>query len=289
MTASASISRPALRYHGGKWRLAPWIISHFGAHRTYVEPFGGGASVLLRKQRAYGEIYNDIDEAIVSFFRVLRDPVSSEKLERLVRLTPFARGEFLDAYAPTDDPVEAARRLLIRSFMGFGSDGILATMRTGFRAGARRSGTTPATDWSRWPDQIGALCERLRGVVVENRPALDVIGKHDADDTLFYVDPPYVHDTRSRVGAGRGYAHEMSDTDHIDLARLLENVKGAVVLSGYRCRLYDQIYEGWTRVDRVTHADGARVRVESLWLNARARHVVGAAGETSLFSEVGAA
>ena len=85
---------PEKRYHGGKWRLAPWIIEHFPPHRVYVEPFGGAASVLLRKPRSYAEVYNDRWSDVVNVFRVLRDPVRAAALKRLIALTPFARDEF---------------------------------------------------------------------------------------------------------------------------------------------------------------------------------------------------
>lgn len=35
--------RTLLRYHGGKWTLAPWIISMMPSHRVYAELFGGAA------------------------------------------------------------------------------------------------------------------------------------------------------------------------------------------------------------------------------------------------------
>mgnify|MGYP000205820787 CR=1 FL=1 len=127
-------SRPVLRWHGGKWLLAPWIIEHFPPHRVYVEPFGGAASVLLRKPRSYGEVYNDLDEDVVNLFRVLRSDRAGELVEAL-RLTPFARREFNDAYAPTDNELELARQLIVRSFMGFDSAGHNRDNgRTGFRA-----------------------------------------------------------------------------------------------------------------------------------------------------------
>ena len=143
-------TRPALRWHGGKWRLAPWIIEHFGRHRVYVEPFGGGGNVLIRKPRSYAEIYNDLDGDAVNFFRVLRDPIQSSRLIELLKLTPFSREDFALAYNRSDDPVERARRLVARSFMGFGSNG--HNRCTGFRANSNRSGTTPAHDWSNYPD-----------------------------------------------------------------------------------------------------------------------------------------
>ena len=85
--------RPLLRYHGGKWLLAPWIISHFPAHRVYVEPFGGAASVLIRKERSYAEVYNDLDSEVVNLFRVLR--AQPDDLVHAIELTPFARDEFV--------------------------------------------------------------------------------------------------------------------------------------------------------------------------------------------------
>jgi DNA adenine methylase len=97
-TITVRPARPVLRYHGGKFRLAPWLTSFFPPHRVYVEPFGGGASVLLHKNRAHSEIYNDISDEIVNVFRVLRDPVMAARLSRLVRLTPFSRVEFLESY-----------------------------------------------------------------------------------------------------------------------------------------------------------------------------------------------
>lgn len=260
--------RPALRYHGGKWLLSDWLLSQFPQHRVYTEAFGGGGSVLLRKPRSYAEVYNDLDSEVVSFFRVLQDPRQSADLERLLRLTPFAREEFSIAWDTTDDPVERARRLVIRSFMGFGSAAHNSSRATGFRACSNRSGTTPAHDWVNYPDQIRAFCARLSGVVIENRPAAEVILQHDSSETLHYCDPPYVHSTRKARQAGN-YKFEMSDDDHVDLARALNDVSGMVIVSGYRGELYDELYRGWTRVDVGAYADGASERVESIWMNER--------------------
>lgn len=239
--------------------LAPWIVSHFPRHRVYVEPFGGGGSVLMRKSRAFAEVYNDIDGEIVNLFRVLRDQGTA--LEKLLKLTPFARAEFEESYAKVGDPVEQARRTVIRSFMGFGSNAHFR--KTGFRAKSHRSGTTPAHDWRNYPEQINAFIERLRGVVIENRDAFEVMASNDGGDTLHYVDPPYLPETRDR---GKDYSHELTVDDHVKLAGFLHGLQGAVILSGYRSELYDRLFADWQRVERVALADGARERTECLWL-----------------------
>lgn len=133
------VTRPALRYHGGKFRLAPWIISFFPEHDVYVEPFGGAASVLLQKKPAKSEVYNDIADEIVNVFRVLRDPAQAARLARMVELTPFARTEFELSYELSDDPIEQARRTVVRSFMGHGGGAVYSKHATGFRTGIRGS------------------------------------------------------------------------------------------------------------------------------------------------------
>lgn len=262
--------RPLLRYHGGKWKLAPWILNHFPAHRVYVEAFGGGASVLLQKPRSYAEIYNDLDGEIVNLFCVARD--DGERLAQACELTPFARIEFTQSYEPDGDPLEQARRTLVRSFMGFGPAGA-SGQSTGFRSNSNRSGTTPARDWMNYPAHLRTTVQRLRGVVIECRDAIELMRRHDSASTLHYVDPPYVHATRALRTRAPSYRHEMSDAMHADLLAALGELRGAVVLSGYRCDLYDRALVGWTRVDRATHADGARDRVESLWLSPGAARV----------------
>lgn len=289
----SDISRPVVRYHGGKWRLAPWLLGFFPPHRVYVEPFGGGASVLLRKPRSYAEVYNDLDGAVVNLFQVLRNPGLAAQLCEAVRLTPFSRQEFNLSYEDSDDPVEWARRSVIRSFMGFGSASMNRDHRTGFRSNSNRSGTTPARDWVNWPNEIAEFTERLRGVVIESKAAVDLIPQHDGPETLFYVDPPYVFVTRSfPKGASQPfcYRHEMTDDDHRALATVLRAVRGMVVLSGYGCEMYDrELYPDWERHERAHHADGAADRVEVVWLNAAcARALRDTRSQTSLL-EPGAA
>jgi len=254
-------TRPALRWHGGKWLLAPWVIQHFPAHRVYVEPYGGAASVLMRKPRAYAEVYNDLDQDAVNLFQVLRSD-RADALIAALRLTPFCDVEFFAAYDQCDDPVERARRLIVRSFMGFGSNA--CHRKSGFRSNNNRSGTTPAHDWVNYPDALSATVERLRGVVILNRDAMNVMERHDGPDTLHYVDPPYVPETRDK---GSDYRHELSNEDHSALLEFLCGLQGKVVLSGYPCPSYDVALHGWRRVERKALADGSRARTEVLWMN----------------------
>jgi DNA adenine methylase len=276
---TVQLKRPVLRWHGGKWKLAPWIISAMPPHRIYVEPFGGAASVLMRKPRSYGEVYNDMWSEVVNVFRLLRDPESAARLEELLRLTPFAREEFADTekrpFEAVQDPMERARRFIFRSFAGFGSAASNSAHTTGFRSACKRSGTTPAQDWMNYPDWLRHFTERLRGVVIENRPAIQVMQSHDGADTLHYVDPPYVQSTRGFRRRNAAYVFEMDETQHRDLAGVAHQMKGAVILSGYLCDLYEGLYGDWRRIDRETFADGARPRTESLWLNKAALGAVG--------------
>lgn len=252
--------------------MAPWIISHFPSHQAYVEPFGGAGSVLMRKERSYAEVWNDLDGDVVNLFRVLRSD-DADHLVTALRLTPFSRAEFDLAYAATNDPMEAARRLVVRSFMGFGSNGHNVKAKTGFRANSNRSGTTPAHDWVNYPDSLAQVVKRLQGVTIENRDAVEVMHQHDGDDTLHYVDPPYLPSTRSLANPydikyrGGMYAHEMAEEDHPALLDALRSLTGMVVLSGYPAPAYDTALHDWLRVERDALADGARERTEVLWIN----------------------
>lgn len=277
----ADPTRPVLRWHGGKWLLAPWIIEHLPPHRVYVEPFGGAASVLLRKPRSYAEVWNDLDDDVVNLFRMLRSDRAGELVEA-VRLTAFSRSEFEATYVSAEDPVEKARRLIVRSFQGFGSNGHNPTVRTGFRANNNRAGTTPAHDWQNYPQALRAVIERFQGVVVERRPAQVVMEQQDGPETLHYVDPPYLPETRSqktRRGKSRYhvYRHELTVEEHANLLAFLKGLNGMVVLSGYPSALYSDALASWYRVERAALADGARPRTEVLWINPAAWAVSDAA------------
>ncbi len=259
-----NLNRPALRYFGGKWRIAPWIISHFPPHRVYVEPFGGGASVLLRKPPCPIEVYNDLDGDLVEFFTVLRDPVRCRRLVRLLKRTPYARDALVAAFRRARCPVERARRLAVRSMLAFHPRSVFghsSTLNV-------RGHTSPARQWMSYARAVPTISARLRPVIIENKPALRVIADHDSPETLFYVGPPYVTKTRTSHDI---YNHEMTDADHAELLSELGKLKGYVALSGYDNSLYSDHLPGWLKVTCAARVSNSRAsRTEVLWLSPRA-------------------
>jgi DNA adenine methylase len=261
------MERPVLRYHGGKWRIAEWIISHFPDHYVYVEPYGGAASVLMRKPRSRHEVYGEINGDIVNVFRVLRDKRSAERLREALILTPFAREEYDMSYetGEDDDDVERARKTIMRSLMGHGAKGLSNGRKSGWRS-KRAYSTSLASDWASYPEQIRFFVERLRGVAIENRPALEVLKRYDTAETLHYVDPPYLLETRT-ANARDIYRYEMSDEDHAALSETLKSLKGMVVLSGYDSPLYRSLYADWEVETKNTMGDSGDTRMEFLFLS----------------------
>lgn len=268
-------TRPVLRYHGGKWKLAPWVIAHFPPHAMYVEPFGGAASVLMQKSRVSCEVYNDLDCEVVNVFQVMRDPARARQLVRALQFTPFSRIEFICAHESCDDPVERARRAIVRTSMGMGSDAMHRRTRTGFRS-KREGQSSPAQDFANYSQHVVGFVDRMRYVVIEHLPALTVLERYDSERTLHYVDPPYVLSTRSTMRASKkAYAHEMTDADHEALAEKLHAVSGMVVLSGYDSPLYHRLYPDWPVFRRKVMADKAVPREECLWLSPRTAEKLG--------------
>jgi len=260
--------RALLRYFGGKWAIAPWVLSHLPTHRIYVEPFGGAASVLLRKPRSRIEVYNDLDEEIVGIFQTVQDPQQCQALMRRLRRTPYSRRAFEMAFKASRDPVICAQRAIVRAYQSFHHESLFNLRKNTFANAKHRSGSScKAREWATYPRSLIAISHRLQGVVIECQPAQDVIRVQDTPDTLFFVDPPYVPSARSKAG----YRFEMSQDEHVALLEQLRQVKGMVVLAGYPSILYDQTLHDWQRLERSHRAYGsARPRTEVLWLSPNA-------------------
>lgn len=261
-------NRAILRYHGGKLQQANWIISHFPAHRCYVEPYAGAASVLMSKHPSRVEVYNDLDGDVVNLFRVIRD--NSAELKEKIDLTPFARGEFDLAYEHTGEPVEKARRMLVRAAFGRASASASSPWKASFRSysGAART-TTAAGDWANYSSYIAGFSRRLKGVIIENIDALDLMRQHDSRDTLFYLDPPYVSSSRDLA---QDYRHEMNDAQHEAMAGVVHELKGMCIVSGYKTALYKKLFAAWRCVTTQAYADGGSSRQECLWLSPNIAH-----------------
>ncbi|HLX61419.1 MAG TPA: DNA adenine methylase [Planctomycetota bacterium] len=259
----------AFGYYGGKYSHLEFILPLLQRKcEHFCEPFGGSAAVLINRYPAPVETYNDLDSEVVNFFECIRD--HGTRLIRLISLTPFSREELVKACSrePNLSKMERARRFFVRARQT--RTGLAQTSSEGRWAHCvltSRAGMAGAV--SRWLGSVEGLAEivqRLQRVQIENAPALEIIQRYDSKDTLFYCDPPYVHDSR---GDSKAYGYELSDSSHEALADVLHAVKGAVAISGYRCALMDNLYSDWNRVDESPHLCNSSKgeRVESVWLN----------------------
>jgi DNA adenine methylase len=262
-----------IAWYGGKAYYAEWLIERFPVHRVYVEPFGGAANVLLRKPRSEVEIYNDVDDRVVNLFRVVRDPEQFERLRFLLDLTPYARAEFADLLElpPTDDSVEKARRFFAVCRQARGGLGMSKLSRNAWATSkrTRREMAEPVSKYLSAIEGLADVATRFRTVMIESKPAIDLIQQYDGEDTFFYLDPPYMPETRHGNKAAT-YAHEMTPEDHTALLDVLLAIKGKAMLSGYAAPLYDDKLKDWRREELKTKAhmsNSGEERVEIIWFN----------------------
>ena len=243
-----------LKWHGGKHYLAPYIVKLLPYHNNYVEPFFGGGAVLFQKPVTGSEVVNDIDSDLVNFWLVVRDKY--DDFLRQVTLTPYS--EELWRRAIEGDDVQRAVQFFVRVRQSM--SGRMDCFSPVSKTRLRREINEQVAGWMSAIDKLPEVVERLRTVMILNRDALSVIRQLDAVDTCFYLDPPYVPETRT---APQVYKHELPD--HRPLIELLRTIKGRAILSGYQCELYSTL--GWRRVDIdiANHAGSGR-RTESLWL-----------------------
>jgi DNA adenine methylase len=270
---SRSGLKAPVAWYGGKSYYADWLIEQFPPHRVYVEPFGGAANVLLRKPASQVEIYNDIDDRIVNLFRVIRDPKLFEQLRLGLDLTPYARAEFDDLLQepPKATPVERARRFFATCRQARGGIGMSKLSRQAWATSkrTRREMAEPVSKYLSAIDGLADVAERLRTVLIESRPAIEMLAQYDGEDSFFYLDPPYVPETRHGKKAAT-YAHEMSIDDHATLLDAVLQLRGKVMLSGYGHLLYDSKLRKWRRAELKTKAhmaNSGQERIEVVWFN----------------------
>lgn len=258
--------RPPLPYFGGKQRIAEQIISLFPEHQHYVEPYAGGLSVLLAKSPAKIETVNDLDEQLVTFWRVLRD--QPDEFLRVCEATPHARTELRWARRTEGcSDLEVARRVWVHLTQGRAGLRTSTGWRFYLNATATNRGMSGYLNGYR--DRMPPAARRLALVSLECRDALEVIRDYGQQPTtLLYVDPPYLPGTRT----GRKYRHETDSDHHRLLAEALQACTAHVALSGYAAAMYDDLYPNWhqTRLAASTqqaNKPGRNGRIEVVWTN----------------------
>lgn len=239
--------------------MAAKIVYQFQPHYHYVEPFFGSGAVFFTKPPSPHELLNDMNGAVVNLFRVLRE--RTDELCWALEATPWSRDEYTGSDQPTGDPVEDARRFVVRCWQAHASD---LAKKTGWKnRGVRQRAGGMSHRWQKVPEQLRAVAWRLADAEIENRDGIEVVKRFAAPDCLLYVDPPYLHQTRTQ----HMYANEMTDTEHgLLLDRLLVH-PGPVVVSGYANGLYDEALRDWTRhTIKAPKAEKAALRTEVLWV-----------------------
>jgi DNA adenine methylase len=256
-----------LKYPGQKKKLTNWIIGHFPAgyqKMTYVEPFFGSGSVFFAKEPSRIETINDKYHEVFNLFLQIRE--RGEQLIYLLENTPWSRDDYDLAYKESIEPLEQARRFLVRSWFSIGA-------RVGRKNGMRMNiaGDNGGLDcfYRKLPEAVRETAERLkheRGhfVQIENRDALQLMGRYNRENVFMYLDPPYVPKVRKHKII---YVHEMNDFDHQLMLSFLAETRAKVLLSGYDNELYREALKGWY-VDRTSTTDEAgKKRMECLWAN----------------------
>ena len=266
----ASLKRNQLKvaatYFGGKNLLAARYIPWFAEHTTYVEPFGGSGGVLLNKPKRRVEVYNDTEEGVNAFFRCLRDDDLAKKLLRQLKLTPYSHQEHAFCVKHYTQPccaVEKARRWYVATQQSYAS--IIGDTWSSSPSKSR------ANEIKNRLDRFEIVTERMRGVIVEHADFERVLLKYDSENTFHFIDPPYMHATRS---GGGSYAHEMSDADHERLIQCVRSLTGTVMLCGYSHPMYEALLSKWSRLDTdhfCTSGNRPRAtsRTERIWMNYR--------------------
>lgn len=255
------------RYPGSKWGIADWIISHFpdGYEKmVYLEPFAGSYAVFFNKRPGTVETINDLNGDVVNLFRVLRE--NGEELKRLLDLTQYSREEYDKSFEPCEDPIERARRYMVRTTQAIGAK---MCGKCGWRNHKQTKIGGTARKWAGITVTIDAAAKRLHGdtthlVQIENMDALRLIERYDNPDVLMYLDPPYVMKTRK---SGRLYAFEMNNEQHQRLLEIVCRSRAKIVLSGYQSDMYDMALTGWHKDVTQSQTTSTKMANEVLWQN----------------------
>jgi len=267
MRPNDSLVQP-LKWHGGKFYLAPTIISLMPEHTHYVEPFFGGGSVLLQKPaNGISEVVNDVHQELTTFWRVLQTETDFARFRRIIDAMPFSQIEWKDSLATSDDPIQTAVNFFVRCRQSrAGKLNVFATLS---RNRTRRGMNEQASSWMTAVEGLPQVAERLKRVVVLCDDAVKVIRSQDGPATLHYLDPPYLHETRVTTA---DYDHEMTTDQHCELLETIDQCEGKVLISGYPNQLYDQKLRNWSVFDilidnKASSAKNKPRMTERVWMN----------------------
>lgn len=249
----------ALRYPGSKWSIAERIVSYFGAHYHYIEPYFGSGAVFFTKTASPHEFINDSNSVVTNFFRVLRD--RTDDLCWALETTPWSRDEYDLSDTIASDELETARRFVVRIWQAHASD---LAKKTGWKnRGAKQRARGMSIRWQRVPAELSQMAHRLKDAEIENRPALEVMRRFPAGDCLIYADPPYLPSTRTQ----KMYGQEMTESDHQEMLEVLLSHNGPVVLSGYDNDIYNAALSDWEQIlVQPPKVEKAAIRIEKLWV-----------------------
>ena len=262
---------PVLRWPGAKWRIAPWIVSMFPRHEVYCEPFFGSGAIFFTKEPSGTETINDRDSEIINLFTVCRE--SPDELAKLVEMTPYSREEYFRSYKKADDPLERARRFLVRTWQSYGGK----TYQSASWSHDRTNMVFRPKYWSVLPERILQVVARLRMAQIENMDARELIPMYNRKTTLLYVDPPYLR----RVRTNKHYECEFCTVkEHKQLLNLCLKHTGPCIISSYDDPLYEDALKGWEKFSKRVQVNCGGTAKEILWLNKQAIQ------EPSLFQNV---
>lgn len=259
--------RAIFRYPGSKWSIAKWIIEHFphGYEKMiYLEPFVGSGAVFFNKKPGAVETINDLDSDIVNLFDVLRN--HPDELKRALSLTPYSREEYDRSFEPCDEPIEKARRYMVKTTQAIGAK---LNGKCGWRNHKQMKIGGTACKWAGITETIDIAADRLRGsttnlVQIEHMDALRLIERYNTTDALIYLDPPYVRSARK---SGALYKHEMNDQQQVRMLEIITQSKAKIILSGYRNELYDKWLSGWEMDTTMCQTTSTAMAEEVIWMN----------------------
>lgn len=250
-----------LRYPGSKWRIADQLVSNIPEHKSYLEPYFGSGAVLFNKPPSPIETINDLDDDVINLFQCIRD--HSQQLAAMIAAIPYSRKVYDSQFSiVSKDPVDKACAFLIKCWQGY----VFKT--SGIKTGWKRdkTGRERAYNLSNWyhlPEWIEEIAERLRNIQIEHKPALDLIREFDSPDSFFYLDPPYLLNTRS----AKQYQHEMTEEDHIQLLETIVHCSAQIMISGYDTPLYNDYLHTWDTLRIPNQTTSGVIREEIVWMN----------------------